>query len=134
MEEMHSAAITSGDPVKMFESSNQLLVNKSAMKYTTASAMLRCGAALAAAKQDAAGSALHLAHVQQAELPTLYVVLPIFDEVLAYSKTHGIPWPFASTDLKTLLGEFVRVFNATGDSHVDIKHTILQFESVVLGG
>ena len=67
MEEMHSAAITSGDPVKMFESSNQLLVNKSAMKYTTASAMLRCGAALAAAKQDAAGSALHLAHVQQAE-------------------------------------------------------------------
>ena len=43
--------------------------------------------------------------------------------------------PFASKDLRTLLGDFVRVYNSTsGGSNVDIKHTITQFESVVLSG
>lgn len=38
-------------------------------------------------------------------------------------------------DLRTLLGDFVRVYNSTtGGSNVDIKHTITQFESVVLSG
>lgn len=42
--------------------------------------------------------------------------------------------PFASEDLRTLLSYFVRVFNSTGDSNVDIKHNITQFESMVLSG
>ena len=92
MEVMRTAAIQSGDAVKMFESSNQELVNKTTMKYATAATMLKSGAALRAAKESAAGSPLHLGHVELAELPTLYVVLPIFKEVVAYSKANDIAW------------------------------------------
>ena len=42
--------------------------------------------------------------------------------------------PFASKDLRTLLGDFVRLYNATESGPIDIKHTITQFESVVLSG
>ena len=92
MEVMRTAAIESGDPVKMFESSNQELVNKSTMLYATAATMLKSGAALRAAKKSAAGNPLHLGHVELAELPTLYVVLPIFKEVVAYAKTNNVDW------------------------------------------
>ena len=92
MEVMRTAAIESGDSVKMFESSNQQLVNKSTRKYATAATMLKSGAALRAAKKSVAGSPLHLGHVELSELPTLYVVLPIFNEVVAYSKANNIAW------------------------------------------
>ena len=60
--------------------------------YATAATMLKSGAALSAAKKSAAGNPLHLGHVELAELPTLYVVLPIFKEVVAYAKTNNVDW------------------------------------------
>ena len=86
------AATEAGDAVKIFERSNQELMNKSTMKYATAATMLKSGATLRAAKESVAGSPLHLGHVELAELPTLYVVLPIFKEVVAYSKANNITW------------------------------------------
>ena len=123
-----------GDAVKMFESSNQQLVNKTLMKYTIPQTMLLAGAALRAAKASVSDTELHLAHVEVAELPTLYVVLLVFKEVLDYSKAHAVPWPFASTDIDVLLQDFVRVFNATGDSMVDIYHTLDDFVALVRPG
>ena len=131
MEIMHAAAIRTGDPVKMFESSNQVLVNKTLMKYATAPTLLRAGSALRAAKSSVTDHALHLSHVEVAELPTLYVVLPIFKQVLSYARAHALAWPFASENLHVLLNDFVRVFNTTGDAMVDIHHSLDAFVALV---
>ena len=62
---------------------------------------------------------------------TLYVVLPIFKQVLAYARAHALAWPFASDNVHVLLNDFVRVFNTTGDAMVDIHHSLEAFVALV---
>jgi hypothetical protein len=131
MEAMHAASVRTGDPVKMFETSDRRLVNKTAMKYLTPAALLQAGAALQAAKTATAqDKPLFRGHVELAELPTLYCVLPRWDEIRAYAAQKSVTWPFLQTK-DVQLAKFVQVFNATGDTNTDIRHTIVQYEAFV---
>ena len=116
----------------MFETSDQRLVNKTAMRFLTPSTLLQSGAIFNEAKAAVAhDKLLFRSHVDLAEIPTLYCVLPRWNEVRRHhAADNSSPWPFLATK-ELQLAKFVQVFNATGDTNTDIRHTIVEYETFV---
>ena len=125
MELMHRASITALDPVKMFEVTGRFDKTRARMTYLDPDTMLQAGAIFKAAKPQVSG--LYLTHVNLAAQPTVYVTLTRWEETVKYAKQHAVSWPFLPTK-RAQFDAFARLYNTTGDSHVDIRNTLYQFE------
>ena len=99
----------------------------SSAAYLSPSALLKSAALIEAALAgvEASGAVQgpeppeHYARrVREAKLPTLYVILLRFQECREYAASHGVPWPYAETDVGSAFATFSAIFE-------DIHGTLL---------
>ena len=85
--------------------------------FLTPAALLTAGNALADAQPLVAKDAARSARLDRVLLGVAYVVLLRWDEVRTYAKVNSTPWPLLATK-DDAFDEFVRVYNATGITHL----------------
>eukprot|EP00937_MAST-01D_sp_MAST-1D-sp2_P003620 g3620.t1 len=99
--------------------------------FLTPAALLRAASALAGAKGQA-GEEKYAARLDRVLLGVAYVILLRWDEVHAYAQAHAAVWPLEPTK-QAALGEFARIYNATGITHLsESGHDLAWFESQVM--
>lgn len=56
--------------------------------------------------------------IQTAMLPTMYVVLLRWTEILDFASNHSIPWPYASRNVEEQFDTFAAIYKKSGATHL----------------